>query len=244
MERTLVSNRLLEQQQTLLEYLTSGSAIFCDPAEYAPLQGFDGDLLRLEARFSYEKRIEKIAGIMPKTTALIKGYAPAAMQAFVAAFPPVNIGRLENARQFVDFLRERCEADTDLPGFLPDIAACEVACAQVRNGPIRTRTDATAPVRNAFRRDPNAVLVLCRYDIRAFLEGAALEDSPPLRDTPLVIAVERGAAQLQILELAPAAYEWLSTLGDWDDAASLALTPALHAVIEDFATRGLVEIHP
>ncbi|MBV9627547.1 MAG: hypothetical protein JO230_05550, partial [Xanthobacteraceae bacterium] len=56
--------RLLDRQHSLLAYLTSGEAIFGDqhqkPAEPS-LRGIDPGLLHLEARFSHEKRMEKIA---------------------------------------------------------------------------------------------------------------------------------------------------------------------------------------
>src|SRR5262245_24087786 len=54
-----MAKRLLDRQISLLDYLTSGAAIFGDKRRAAldpALQGLDVGLLRLEARFSYEKR--------------------------------------------------------------------------------------------------------------------------------------------------------------------------------------------
>ena len=69
-----MTRRLLDRQARLLEYLTSGRAISgtahaesLDPA----LQGIDRRLLDLEARFSHEKRMEKIAGVFPTTLRLL-----------------------------------------------------------------------------------------------------------------------------------------------------------------------------
>ena len=69
-----MAKRLLDRQAKLLAYLTSGEAIFGDksgvPIDPA-LQGIDRALLHVEARFSHEKRMEKIAAVFPKTFALL-----------------------------------------------------------------------------------------------------------------------------------------------------------------------------
>lgn len=59
---------LLERQVSLVEHLTGGAAIF-DGADGSTvdLEGIDGALLRVEARLSYAKRMEKITAVLPKT---------------------------------------------------------------------------------------------------------------------------------------------------------------------------------
>ena len=60
--------RLLDRQVSLLHYLTSGDAIFRERAEVPldeALVGVYRGLLRIEARFSHEKRMEKILGRTP-----------------------------------------------------------------------------------------------------------------------------------------------------------------------------------
>src|SRR5262245_27702226 len=98
-----MAGRLLDRQARLLEYLTSGGAIFRDqraaPLD-ASLQGIDRRLLDLEARFSHEKRMEKIEAVFPMTFALLGADRDAIVRAFVKACPPLDIRRLENARQF------------------------------------------------------------------------------------------------------------------------------------------------
>ena len=56
-----MSSQLLERQVRLLVHLTSAGAIFGDAAgtSQAP-PGIDAGLLRLEACFSHEKRMEKV----------------------------------------------------------------------------------------------------------------------------------------------------------------------------------------
>ena len=62
--------RLLDRQVSLLEYLTNGGAIFGETADAAldqGLQGIDRGCSHIEARFSHEKRMEKIAAVFPRT---------------------------------------------------------------------------------------------------------------------------------------------------------------------------------
>src|SRR5215212_6400802 len=87
-----MSKRLLDQQTSLLHYLTSGRAIFgssglpIDPA----LQALDRHRLGLEARFSHEKRMQKIIAVLPRTFALLG--SAALLREFVDACPPREIG--------------------------------------------------------------------------------------------------------------------------------------------------------
>ena len=126
---------LLDRQVSLLEYLTSGEAIFgdsCGNLRDPILQGIDRRLLDIEARFSHEKRMDKIAAVFPMTLALLGEDRDAAVREFVHACPPVDIGRLENARQFSDFLISRWGTRRPALPYLPDVTACELACVQVR----------------------------------------------------------------------------------------------------------------
>ena len=100
--------RLLDRQVSLLDYLTSGTAIFDKNSPAAPpaLHGIDPVLLHFEARFSYDKRMEKISAAFPRTLAIL-GDTPGVLRRFAEARPPADIGRLANARQFHAFLSDR-----------------------------------------------------------------------------------------------------------------------------------------
>src|SRR5437879_4266584 len=65
--------RLLDRQNRLLDYLTSGPAIFGgsgEPAHEPVPSGIDRGLLRLEARYSHEKRMAKIEWVLNRTLGL------------------------------------------------------------------------------------------------------------------------------------------------------------------------------
>src|SRR5205807_4206795 len=94
------------------------------------LEGIDPRLLRLEAGFSHEKRMAKIAAVFPRTLDVLGNDRDATLRAFVEACPPADISRIANARQFHDFLLARCRAGAR-PRYLRDVATCELACAQL-----------------------------------------------------------------------------------------------------------------
>jgi hypothetical protein len=155
-------DRLLNRQVKLLEHLTSGDTIFdadpgvsTDPARL----GIHGGLLHLEARFSHEKRMEKIEWVLTTTIDLLGSNRALIIRDFVEACPPVSISWLENARQFHDFLCARWQRESPEPPYLPDVASYELGYATVRAG--QSREAALEASAGAIRRHPNAVLLRC-----------------------------------------------------------------------------------
>jgi hypothetical protein len=245
--RALAVMRLLDRQFRLLDYLTSSGAVFgeedatLDPA----LQGMDPRLLRLEARFSYEKRMEKIIAVFPKTFRLLEAGRAAIVREFVNAYPPTDITRIENARQFYDFLSSRWRLEPPEPSYLEDVAACEFACARVRVGvraPQDELTSSSGARRAAIRRHPDSVLVRCAYNIRPIFENDAEEIALVNRDTPLAIAIPRGADQPKIFEMPAPLFELLVALDNWTDRSELEAAPGVDALISEFEQLGLIEV--
>jgi hypothetical protein len=244
-----MANRLLDRQVSLLQYLTSGSAIFGDAGDRSldrPLRGMDQDMLRLEARFSYRKRMEKIAAAFPRTFALLGEHEGPVVREFVERCPPVDISRLVNARQFHDFLAERWRRVPPRPPYLPDVAACELACAQVR-ADLGERSLAEVPrtaepQRHDIRRSPGVVLLRCNWDVRPIFEGDAADRTPAKRDSRVVVAMPAGAEQPLVSELPPAIFDLLATLDEWTDPAELGAIAQLDAIIAELAEHGLLEV--
>jgi hypothetical protein len=241
-----MANRLLDRQVSLLEYLTSGAAIFGRAGKAAippSLHGFDDDLLRLEAGFSHEKRIAKIAAVFPKTLAILGGKREAILRAFVEACPPSDISRIANARQFRDFLVVQWQRKRAEPAYLVDIAACELACAEVRG-----RVEDALPGTNSriprrwIRRHPGIALLRCSFDVRPIFEDNVPTSEPIERDTAIAVAIPPDGGQPRMFELLPVVFELLLALDDWSDPAPLRAAPDLKGLIAELAENGLIEV--
>jgi hypothetical protein len=239
---------LLQRQIALLHYLTSGAAISeakgdrCLPP---PLRGMKSALLALEARFSHKKRIEKIAGILPRTFDRLGDAHAALLWTFADVCPPFTIGRMENARQFCDFLssRERC---SDLPfAYLSDLAALELALATVhaRHEGDSRHCDIDPPPRSnatmqQIRRAHGVVLLRCAHDVRAILEMDSL--APPVRkDTPLIVAKLAGSAEPLIFDVPAPIFTLLAMLDEWTEPPA---NPEISAFLAELAECGILEI--
>jgi hypothetical protein len=252
-----MTERLFDRQASLLAYLTSSAAIFGerDAPVGAGIAGIDRALLRLEALFSHQKRMEKIAAVFPRTFKLLGSGLDRILREFVEICPSTEIGRLANARQFHFFLTRRCHHARPEPLYLLDVAACELACAEVRNAEV----PGPAPVRDngvarssaicgpTIRRHPAMRLLRCTYDVRQLFEARRVDEAPeaPLeRDTPLAIVLTPNAEHLQVLELQPVIFELLAAVEDWTDLAEFGSPSALGSLVHDFAARGLIEVSP
>jgi hypothetical protein len=236
-----MTRRLLDRQVRLLEHLTSSDAIFPDkrsaPLDHA-LQGIDRRMLDIEARFSHEKRMEKIAAVFPKTRALLGASYDAIVREFVETCPPQDISRIANARQFHDLLSARWSRRPPVPLYLPDVAACELACATIRvaadGGPAEAMpADAGRP---AIRRTPGVVLLRTAFDVRSIFEGGS--NSLPLeRQTLLAIAFNSG--EPQIYELTPEVFDVLAALDRWVAVEEI---PNADGLFADLAEAGMLEL--
>jgi len=238
--------RLFDRQSRLLEYLTSDAAIFggeddgpLDPS----LRGIDRTMLRLEARFSCEKRIEKIAGTLPKTFAALGESRSTIIREFVAACPPVDIGRLENAVQFHDFLVSRAR-DATGPPYLPDIVRCELACAERGSAvpalPSKSRNRRNKARRGHVRRKPDMTLLRCDHDVRPVFEAAA-PIVPKQRRTLLAVTIEATSKAPRVCEIPPAVFDLLSALDDWTDLR-VDCTSETDGLVSELLAQGLIEV--
>jgi hypothetical protein len=232
---------LLQRQVSLLDYLTSSAAIFdkrdtpLDPA----LRDIDPALLRLEARFSHEKRMEKIAAVFPRTFELLGAAREQLIREFVQACPADDISRLKNACAFHAFLLRRWRDEPPTPPYLPDVAACELACARVCGSQANVpQTGSDAPTAGCIRRYPNVLLLRADYDVRSIFEQSAI--APQRRDTSLAIIAAAG--QPNITELAPEVFDVLTALEEWTDPSVFDAVPQADELIAELRQAGLIEV--
>jgi len=241
-----MAERLFDRQARLLEYLTSGAAIFgeennapLDPA----LHGINPDLLHLEASLSHEKRVSKISAVFPRTFELMAEYRAVILHEFAIVCRPEHIGVIENARQFHGFLCSRQDREPTQAPYLHEVAACELALAEVRvtgrnRQQVMDETRSVAP--GSIRRRPGIVLLRCAYDIQPIFASTAAGGRPSERDTPLAIMMMPGTPHARVFEVAPAVFDLLLAIRNWSacDVADL------KGVIGELVTCGLVEVHP
>jgi hypothetical protein len=238
-----MSTRLLHLQTSLLEYLTSAAAIFGDrsvsPADY-DLHGVDIGRLRLEARFSFDKRLAKISSVFPRTFAIFTGDWAPVLREFVDAQPPMDIGRLGNAQQFFDFLSKRLDHAQMEPAWLLDVAACELACAQVRAHTKMGESAIADTVAGAVRCRPGAVLLRCTHDVRSVFEDHAGVGAAVKRQSLVVVFIPPHVDRLQICDVGREVFDLLSACPQWTDPATLGR--GLDELVSDLAGRGLLEV--
>jgi hypothetical protein len=238
-----MSERLLNRQVSLLEHLTSTAAIFGAGGviDHAP-PGIHRGLLHLEARFSHQKRMAKIKGVLPWTFEFMGSDRNQIIRDFIESCPPLSISRLENARQFHDFLHTRWTFQEPEPPCLLDVAACELAYVSV-GGSSTPRFEAARGLGGrCIRRRPNVVMVRCRYDVRAILEGGGRPADTPERDTPLAISMPAGTHHPIVSELSPGLFELMEMLDDFFDFDELSELPQVSGLLADLANRGLIEV--
>jgi hypothetical protein len=241
-----MASQLLHQQASLIDYLTSRAAIFAEQTDTPlppALYGIDCALLNLEAQFTHQKRMDKISAVFARTFTLLGAHSDSLVRDFAQTCPPVGITRLENARQFFDFLCARLRNDPRVPPYIGDIATCEFACAQARVDdaqPVLQDREIAPPA--AIRRHPNTILLRASYDIRPMFEGGVETVPPPKRDTPLGVTVPPGSAEPKIFELVPPIFHLLSLLDDWSDASEMRAEPELNKLIGELVTCGLIEV--
>jgi hypothetical protein len=238
---------LLERQVRLVEYMTSGAAIFGDNRGLSltpAIEGIDRGLLQIEAHFSYAKRRDKIIAVFPTTFGLLGRSDAAILRDFVESCPPASISRLENARQFCRFLSSRWMREPSDPPYAPDVAACELACAEVdADVEERRQLERNEPDqrKSGIRRCRAVVLLRCAYDVRPIFETGFEQAVPTKRETRLAVAQPPGANGPLVSEVMPAVFDLLAALDDWVDPSELDAAPAFAKLLADLTAHGLVE---
>jgi hypothetical protein len=236
---------LLERQVRLVEHLTSSAAIFGRAGgSTAGLEGIDSALLRVEARFSYAKRREKIVAVLPKTFELLASSSDAFVRGFVDSCPPTTLSRLENACQFYRFLLSCWKREAPDPPYICDVAAFEIACAKVDADPQHDPSNTTTSTLHSLsiRRCPNVMLVRCAYDVRPIFEPGPAKAVLVKRDTLLVVALPPGAEGAQVFEVIPVIFDLLAALDDWIDPKGLDADPDFGKLLAHLAVCGLIEV--
>ena len=190
------NRRLIDRQTGLLRHLTGEAFMFgtSDLAAAAldpDLQGMDIARLRLEAEFSFAKRTGRIRETFARTASMYGSRFTGVLREFAVACPPRTYERYPDARDFFDWLVERCADDPSVPAWTADVARIEIALARARTfRPSEAEEDALArPPNDAssawYRAHPCAALTRCRYDVGPlFVPGTIRRRHRPPRPSP------------------------------------------------------------
>jgi hypothetical protein len=263
---------LLERQVSLIAHLTSSAAIFGGgEGSAADFEGIDRTLLRVEAGFSYAKRMDKITAVLPRTFELLGSNGEKYKREFVESCPPTTLSRLENACQFHRFLVSWWKREAPDPPYICDVADLEIARAKVDADPEHQscgRAMSADRVRcGSIRRRPHVILLRCAYDIRPLFEapspilprphsqpspasgggkgGGRGEGAVPVkRDTPLLVAMPPGADGPQVFDVVPPMFDLLTALHDWTDSHELPSDAQFAKLLADLTAQGLIEVRP
>ena len=239
------NRRLIDRQTGLLRHLT-GEAFMFGTSELAAaaldpdLQGMDIARLRLEAELSFVKRIGRIRETFARTASLYGSRFTGMLREFAAACPPRTYERYPDARDFFDWLEERCAADAQAPAWTADVAKIEIALSRARTfRPSEAEEDALAGRPNDescawYCTHPCVVLARCRFDVGPlFVPGRSGEDIVR-RDLTLAMLASRDRRHPEIMEIVPGAFALLERSSAW---SRLGLETAFP---EDAAARALV----
>lgn len=242
-----MTKRLLDRQASLLDYLSSAAAMFGDRAD-APadpaLHAFDRGVLRLQARFICNKRIEKIVTVFPRTLQIMGPGQRSILREFVEAGPSTNKGTLANAREFHEFLARRWQRARPKPAYLRDLAACELAMAEARDaanddaGP----GDTSARRRRRIRRRRDVVALRCGYDVRAMFDANLRDIVPRRRAISLVATVPAGTGEARLVETTSRVVAALSLLDKWTDPTVLDAIGDRESLIAELAANDFIEV--
>jgi hypothetical protein len=242
-------NRLLDRQASLLEYLASPAVLLGDevnvPVDLA-LQGIDGGLLRLEARFCCNRRIKKIIAAFPRTFAILGADQKLILRAFVETSRQTDISSLANAQQFYEFSLAYWRRVPPKVPYLQDVAACEFsmvkACSMAEDSENSLKTDQSDGPKPGIRRCRTVVPLRCTHDIRSIFDAGLGEVVPPKRDTSLVVTLPARSCNAEILEVAPVVFDLLVQLNDWADLTTLSAIDDLQNLLSRLTAQDLIEL--
>ncbi len=223
-------HRLIDRQTHLLRHLTSPALIFgtpdLDSAVRDPeLHGMDVGRLRLEAEFSYNKRMARLRQTFERTATLLGHGFPALARDYATACPPRTYERYPDAERFFQRFLAPDVDQPPRPPWTADVAAIELALAWARTlRPAGMESDVLAarPQEPGFwyRTHPCAGLVQCRHDVRALFEPTRSREPVTERRVHMVILATRGRRRPRVLELAPEAFTLLEGSREWRSLAA------------------------
>ena len=239
------NRRLIDRQTGLLRHLTSEAFIFgtrgLETAALDPdLQGMDFGRLRLEAEFSFNKRISRIRNTFARMATFYGDRFAWILREFAAACPPRTYERYHDAQQFFDWYQAHRADDRSVPPWTIEVARVEVTLARARTfrpAEAEEAALATCPTGQSamwYRTHPCVALTRCRFDVAPLFQPGSPGDDIEARDVPLAVLTSRRSRRPEIVELLPEAFDLLEQSPGWTRLKSG------KSVREGISSKGLV----
>ena len=243
------SKSLLERQKDLVEFLCDPRAFKASPGTQqtsSPIPGIDGARLKLIGEQALQKRFEKIRAVLPKSFDVMGSDIGPLFEDFAHRYPPSHIGRLENARQFVEFVSERRHSSPFYSPFLTDLLKFEFALWSARFDQKSGRDGGARDKRQKEFRSSRMVclahsvqLLLLNHDIRPLLEHSGNKESIRPRKTYLAIRFDAELDDVRIFEVSRKIYEILNGLSRPSRVGEETLA-SQSDILQELAERGIV----
>lgn len=231
--------RVLELQETVLRAMSEPASLGEDARR--ALGADVVERLELVAGLAEAKRLAKIEATLPRTRAVLGPGFVALGREFAASHPARSSRNRVNALSFYRFLGRRARTGAAVPGYVLDLASCELAlasraCARVMPAPEWGSSRAGI----AIRRAPGVRVRRYAWDIRPLLER--VHDGPVERTTiPVAIVADPVRGEPRVLGLAAGVFDLLQALRAWtlldtqDDESALPMLRELESL-------GLIEV--
>ena len=237
----------MKRQTHLLRHLTSEAFIFgtgglSAAAGDPDLRGVDIGRLRLEAEFSYNKRIKRIRQTFERTAALLGHGFSAITREFAALHPPETYERHPDAQRFFDHFMGTLGSQTVHASLGRGRGGRGVDPVPCPDAPAHDH-GSRRPWRNARASRPLSAIApihapcwcvagtTCVPLFEPGRSGAPVTQ----RQVCLAVLASRGRRRPTVMELAPEAFALLERSTEWS-----APEPAVEAMARDLAAQGLV----
>ena len=239
----------------LLRHMTSAAFMFgtegLESAARDPnLKGMDLGRLRLEAEFSYNKRLGKLRQTFERTAGLLGQGFLTITREYASAHRPETYQRYPDAKSFFEYFLRNWARKRSTPAWAADVAAVELALARARTlRPEAMEDEALAgcpqePGATWYRTHPCALLVSCGHDVSPVFEPARSGEAVVERHVHVAVLAPRRRRRPLVMEVAPEAIELMERSTEWtrleSEPAADGTALADKALIDHLAGQGLV----
>ena len=243
--------RLIDRQTVLLRHMTSPAFIFgteeLESAARDPqLEGMDLGRLRLEAEFSYNKRIGKIRQSFERTATVLGQEFSAIARDYASTHRPETYQRYPDAKSFFDYFLRNWAHRPSTPAWAADVATVELALARARTlRPASMEDEALAgcpenPGSSWYRTHPCTLLIGCAHDVRPLFEPARSGEAVERRQVHVAVLAPRRRRRSLVMEVAPEAFALMERAVEWTRLDPEAVSNADKALVEHLAGQSLV----